>query len=257
MKVKLIRVVTVCFLFLVAFAFLALIYSKGRNVNSFAYVIDNNNLSKRDDNTSLLFEEKEVKEEKEEIVPSEAEEEKEENTEKKETVVEELAPTSVVTEKKQEETKQVEAEVKEEKVEQPKVEPQKEEKVETNVTSLQEVREVIKTDIGNLTGYGPDCYGCSGRTSSGHNLYDSIYYEDSEFGTVRILAADPSFPMYSIIRVSNVPNMDDFIGIVLDRGGNVGYGRGTLFDLAFESESSPSLISLTRNVKFELLRSGR
>ena len=256
MKVKLIRVVTVCFLFLVAFAFLALIYSKGRNVNSFAYVIDNNNLSKRDDNTSLLFEEKEVKEDKEEKVLSEVEEEQEE-TEKKETVVEELVPTEVVTEEKKEESKQVEAEVKEEKVEQPNVEPQKEEKVETNVTSLQEVREVIKTDIGNLTGYGPDCYGCSGRTSSGHNLYDSIYYEDSEFGTVRILAADPSFPMYSIIRVSNVPSMDDFIGIVLDRGGNVGYGRGTLFDLAFESESSPNLVPLTRNVKFELLRSGR
>ena len=257
MKVKLIKVVTGCFLILVAFAFLALIYSKGKNVNSFAYVIDNNNLSKRDDNTSLLFENKEVNEE-EEVVPSEVEEEKkEEETEKEEIVVEELAPTEVVTEEKKEELEQVVAPAKEETIEQPKEEPQKEEKVETNVTSLSEVREVIKTDIGNLTGYGPDCYGCSGRTSSGHNLFDSIYYEDSEFGTVRILAADPSFPMYSIIRVSNVPTMDDFIGIVLDRGGNVGYGRGTLFDLAFESESSPNLVPLTRNVKFELLRSGR
>ena len=108
-----------------------------------------------------------------------------------------------------------------------------------------------------MTGYGADCVGCGGKTSTGFDLTQSIYYEDSEFGTVRILAADPSFPFYSIIRVSNVPTMDDFIGIVLDRGGNVGFGRGTLFDLAYESESSPNILPLTRNVTFELLRSGK
>ena len=85
----------------------------------------------------------------------------------------------------------------------------------------------------------------------------SIYFEDGEYGSVRILAADRSIPFYSIVRVSNVPTMDDFIGIVLDRGGNVGYGKGTLFDLAFESERSPDLVPLTRNVTFEILRSGR
>ena len=118
-------------------------------------------------------------------------------------------------------------------------------------------REVLRTEVGNLTGYGANCDGCSGITASGHNLIDSIYYNDSEFGTVRILAADKEFPFYSIFRVSDVPGMEPFIGIVLDRGGNVGFDRGTLFDLAYTNESDPSLIHLTKNVKFELLRNGR
>ena len=115
-------------------------------------------------------------------------------------------------------------------------------------------REILNTVVGNLTGYGANCYGCSGYTAAGHNLNESMYYDDNEFGTVRILAADPSFPFYSIFRISNVPGMDDFIGIVLDRGGNVGFNRGTLFDLAFINEKDPGIIGLTPNVKFEMLR---
>ena len=118
-------------------------------------------------------------------------------------------------------------------------------------------REVLNTVVGNLTGYGANCYGCSGYTAAGHNLNESMYYDDNEFGTVRILAADPSFPFYSIFRISNVPGMDDFIGIVLDRGGNVGFNRGTLFDLAFINEKDPGIIGLTPNVKFEMLRNGK
>ncbi len=59
-------------------------------------------------------------------------------------------------------------------------------------------REILNTVVGNLTGYGANCYGCSGYTAAGHNLNESMYYDDNEFGTVRILAADPSFPFYSI-----------------------------------------------------------
>ncbi len=67
-----------------------------------------------------------------------------------------------------------------------------------------------------------------GYTAAGHNLNESMYYDDNEFGTVRILAADPSLFLFILIfRISNVPGMDDFIGIVLDRGGNVGFNRGT------------------------------
>lgn len=117
--------------------------------------------------------------------------------------------------------------------------------------------EILNTVVGNLTGYGANCYGCSGYTAAGHNLNESMYYDDNEFGTVRILAADPSFPFYSIFRISNVPGMDDFIGIVLDRGGNVGFNRGTLFDLAFINEKDPGIIGLTPNVKFEMLRNGK
>ena len=237
MKKYLAKVITISCLSLLVSVFLVILFSNTKNNNSMVYVIANDNLNKMDDNTSILFEKEKIDDNNLEV--EEKETEKEEKIEEKveEVVVEEI--------------KEV--------VEEPIVEeePQKEEKEEPTVSSLSEEREVLQTVVGNLTGYGPDCVGCGGRTSTGHNLYDSIYYEDSEFGTVRILAADPSFPFYSIIRVSNVPTMDDFIGIVLDRGGNVGFGRGTLFDLAFESESSPNLVPLTRNVTFELLRSGR
>lgn len=117
-------------------------------------------------------------------------------------------------------------------------------------------KEPILTVVGNLTGYGPDCYGCSGITRSGHNLHDSVYYNDYEYGNIRILAADPSFGKYAIFRVSNVPGMEPFIAIVLDTGGNVGYNKGTLFDLAFATERGNDVIGLTNGVKFELLREG-
>ena len=121
---------------------------------------------------------------------------------------------------------------------------------------------VLDTYFGVLTGYGPDCYGCSGRTSSGYDVSNTITYNDSEYGEIRILAAgtlsDTStapLDFYSIVRVSNVPNMEPFIAIVLDRGGNVGYGKGTLFDLLFSSESEA--MHKTDNVKFEILRYGK
>lgn len=241
MKKYLAKVVTISCLSLLVIVFLVILFSNTKNNNSMVYVIDNDNLNKMDDNISILFEKEKIDDNNLKVEEKEDEEE-----EKIEELVEEVKIEEIKEEVVEEEPLVEE-------------EPQKEEKEEPSVTSLSEEREVLQTVVGNLTGYGPDCIGCGGggRTSTGHNLYDSIYYEDSEFGTVRILAADPSFPFYSIIRVSNVPTMDDFIGIVLDRGGNVGFGRGTLFDLAFESESSPNLVPLTRNVTFELLRSGR
>ena len=115
--------------------------------------------------------------------------------------------------------------------------------------------EVLGTYTGPLTGYGPNCNGCTGITASQYDVRDTITYNDSEFGEIRILAADDSFELYSIVRVSNVPNMDPFIAIVLDRGGNVGFGKGTLFDLLFSSESEA--MHKTDNVKFEILRYGK
>lgn len=132
----------------------------------------------------------------------------------------------------------------------------KEEIVVTPESNLFYDRAVIKTEVGTITGYGPDCAGCSGITASGHNLHESIYYNDLEFGTVRILAADKSIPFYSIFRVSNIPGMDPFLAIVLDTGGNVGYGKGTLFDLAHANEQN-GVLPKTSNVTFEMLRSGK
>lgn len=238
MKKVPVKIITISSLALVTVLFLAVLFSKYDGNNSLALVAENNNLSKMDDNTSIRFNEslKEVDGDS----SNENKDNKDESKKDESSVSEVIENITVVNEEKNE--------IVVESIPESETIP---------VTSLSEERTVLQTVVGNLTGYGPDCVGCGGHTSTGFDLTQSIYYEDSEFGTVRILAADKSFPFYSIIRVSNVPSMDDFIGIVLDRGGNVGYGRGTLFDLAFESESSPNLIPLTHNVTFELLRSGR
>ena len=113
----------------------------------------------------------------------------------------------------------------------------------------------LDTYVGTLTGYGPNCSGCIGLTKSGYDVRNTITYTDSEYGEIRILAADESFPFYTIVRVSNVPNMEPFIAIVLDTGGNVGFNKGTLFDLLFVDESQA--LHKTENVTFEILRYGK
>lgn len=212
------KIITISSQLLIAVLFLVLLFNSSEKNTTRNLVIGNNNLNKVADKTSILFNNVKEKEESDVIVELTAEEE----IEGEEPVEEEVETPTI------------------------------------GVASDFTDREVIETYTGNLTGYGPDCYGCTtGLTSTGHNLYNSIYYDDPEFGTIRILAADRSIPFYSIIRISNVPGMDPFLGIVLDRGGNVGFGKGTLFDLAFESEYSPNLIDLTHNVTFEMLRSGK
>lgn len=219
-------VITISSQLLVVFVFLLLLFGTvGSNKN--VTIIANNNFNKMADRTLVLFEEEKKNETSldDTIVPLE-----DEDTKEKEVVEED-----------KEEDKKLEV---------------KEEIIVTPEPNLFYDRAVIKTEVGTITGYGPDCYGCSGFTASGHNLHESVYYDDSEFGTVRILAADRSIPFYSIFRVSNIPNMDPFIAVVLDTGGNVGYGKGTLFDLAFATESG-GVIPKTSNVTFEMLRSGK
>lgn len=218
------KVITISSQLLVVSLFLLLMF-KGEGSNSELLTISNNNFEKMADRTSSLFKEEEMM-----------------TTQLDESVVVVLEDNTetedILEEEETEEENEIETEVKEE-----------------ETTSSLEV-EVLETHVGNLTGYGADCYGCSGRTASGFDLTQTMYYEDEEYGTVRILAADPMFSFYSIFRI-NVPGQESFIGIVLDRGGNVGYGRGTLFDLAYISENDPNLIGLTPNVTFELLRSGK
>lgn len=129
--------------------------------------------------------------------------------------------------------------------------------VEVAVPEVSQVEdyEVLNTYVGTITGYGPNCVGCSGVTASGYDVRNTTTYMDSEYGEVRILAADRSIELYSIVRVSNIPNMEPFIAIVLDRGGNVGFGKGTLFDLLFADESQA--LHKTNDVTFEVLRNGK
>lgn len=47
----------------------------------------------------------------------------------------------------------------------------------------EEISDVLETQIGSLSGYGPDCVGCSGFLASGLDVRSgNIYYSDSTYG---------------------------------------------------------------------------
>ena len=120
---------------------------------------------------------------------------------------------------------------------------------------------------GKMTGYGADCAGCSGtlscRTKEGnyHNLTtNGEYYNDSQYGTVRILAAAlDKFPCGTMIKVEN-ENLGTFNAIVLDTGGAMrkAWANGTiLMDLAFKSENDPAVhLATSSNTKYSIQRWG-
>lgn len=113
----------------------------------------------------------------------------------------------------------------------------------------------IDTFTGQLTGYGPDCTGCRGITSTGYNVKNgNIYFYDNTFGEIRIVAADKSFAFGTVVRIT-APNIYDnpIIAIVLDRGGAI---KGQKFDLLFESEKDTKFVGHQKNVKYEVLRYG-
>jgi len=120
---------------------------------------------------------------------------------------------------------------------------------------------------GTLTGYGPDCEGCSlvgnvsCRTKEGktHSLIThGLYYEDETYGSVRILAADHSgFPCGTIVNVSN-NTIGSFTGIVLDTGITMrrAWRNGIVWmDVAFEAESQTAWVT-NHNTKFSVQRWG-
>ncbi|MBQ8892193.1 MAG: 3D domain-containing protein [Bacilli bacterium] len=140
-------------------------------------------------------------------------------------------------------------------------EEKKEEEVESKYKTVYSVNEIETNQdkliefTGTITGYGPDCPGCSGVLAcSPHQnvLNNNIYYNDNLYGTIRILAADPSIPCGSIIKVSNYDNQE-FIGIVLDRGRDI---HGLTMDLLFESENSVINLGRKYNINFKVERWG-
>lgn len=122
----------------------------------------------------------------------------------------------------------------------------------------------LSIKYGSTTGYGADCVGCSGNVScGGHNLTrDGIFYSDSKYGSVRIVAADNS--MFSCGTIMEIDNgiMDPFMAIVLDTGSamrRAASNGNILIDIAFPYENSKSINSATNksgNVKFKVYRYG-
>ncbi len=157
-------------------------------------------------------------------------------------------------EQKEEIEEESEIEITEEKETEMKVEVKEEkEKQEQEETPKEEVLETFQ---GIITGYGPDCVGCSGRTASGYNVRNNIYYEDEEYGVIRIVAADRMYPFGSIVKINDCASIgEDIYAIVLDRGSAIGRDKRAQFDLLFENESVTSSFGLC-NATFEIVRLG-
>lgn len=113
---------------------------------------------------------------------------------------------------------------------------------------------VLNTYVGNISYYAADCSGCTGRTASGYDINSSLYYHDSKYGNVRIVAGDKSLPFGTIIRF-NTSN-SSVLAIVLDRGGAIGFGKKYLFDLLCESEKTAYQNGVIKSTNIEILRYG-
>lgn len=126
-----------------------------------------------------------------------------------------------------------------------------------NAVSHIDETDALEIFYGQLTAYGADCYGCSGITASGYDIRNgNIYYEDKEYGKVRVVASDRNYKFGTIVRISNLKFYDEpIIAIVLDRGFLI---KGDIMDLAFDTVKNPDVKNLGRekNAKFEILRYG-
>lgn len=109
---------------------------------------------------------------------------------------------------------------------------------------------------GDLTGYVGDCPLCSGYLACPPNtnvLKEGIYYNDTTYGNVRIVASSKNYPCGTILefevgKISNEP----IIAIVLDRG--VG---GNDIDLLTDSQDyAIKTIGRVKNQEFKVLREG-
>ncbi len=131
------------------------------------------------------------------------------------------------------------------------------------VKNVAEIKNFGKTNKiqfkGTLTGYGPDCPGCLGMVYCKPNpnvQNGKIYYNDQEYGKLRILAADYSIPCGSIVKINNfkfINKGEDFYGIVLDRGSAI---VGLTMDLLYPSEKDTVIIGRQRDISFTIERWG-
>jgi 3D (Asp-Asp-Asp) domain-containing protein len=136
-----------------------------------------------------------------------------------------------------------------------------ENKLPIRVSSIEEILQYGSISpisfSGIMTGYGPDCVGCGGRVGCSPRQdvrNGNIYFEDVEYGTIRIVATDAAIPCGSIIKISNMNFASgDIIAIALDRGGAI---KGLKMDLLFDSELSSNIVGFSRNIEYQVIRWG-
>lgn len=115
---------------------------------------------------------------------------------------------------------------------------------------MQDLYYPLDTYVGNLTGYVADCPLCGGTLGcTGQNVLDgTTTYNDSQYGTVRIMASSTSLKCGSIVTYTF--NNEKVTAIVLDRG-----VTGTNLDLLVGTENEAYSIG-RRNITYDVLRFG-
>lgn len=203
-----------------------------------------------DNNSKIVKQDIEIKQLKSEFITTA----NEEKTEVLEETTQEETKAAVKEEVKTEVEEPVQPTIKDEPIVQPTVPTQKEE----SKTEREEKSEIIETQVGKMSGYGPNCIGCSGYTASGKYVGDgNIYYNDKTYGQVRIVAGDYKYKFGTIVRIKNSKvSTQPIIAIVLDRGGSIGIDKKYMFDLLFTSEEEAIKYEVSYNVTFEILRNG-
>ena len=110
---------------------------------------------------------------------------------------------------------------------------------------------------GQMTAYRPNCRGCTGRVSCPPRqdvTNGNIWYNDQEYGKVRILAADPNIPCGTMVKVTNVTfSSEPIMGIVLDRGGAI---KGNIMDFLVSETDDMDVVGRQHNVNYEVVRWG-
>jgi len=118
---------------------------------------------------------------------------------------------------------------------------------------------VLERLNGAITAFTPYCSdGCEGYVASGKFVGNGdIYQYDHQYGMVRIVAGDSSYPFGTIVRIKNLGYFGgDIYAMVLDRGGAIGKNRRALFDILFATEENANRFGVAYNVECEILRIG-
>jgi 3D (Asp-Asp-Asp) domain-containing protein len=110
---------------------------------------------------------------------------------------------------------------------------------------------------GQLTAYNPVCKGCTGKVYCPPRqdvTNGNIYFEDSNYGKIRILAADYAIPCGTIVEITNVSfSSEPIIGIVLDRGSAI---KGNIMDFLVTENDDMNIVGRQKNVHYQVLRWG-
>lgn len=130
-----------------------------------------------------------------------------------------------------------------------------------SVSTMEEAREygamMPISFEGQMTAYKATCVGCTGKVSCPPRQdvrNNNIYYDDQEYETVRILAADSAIPCGTIVQITNVSfSTEPIIGIVLDRGGAI---KGNIMDFLVGEDDDMDVVGRQKNAHYEVIRWG-